>query len=241
MRPLRQCLYLIPFLLFACSSKDLQKTIDVFNELSETPPTQSEVIAGLKQALILGISKGSEQASKLDGYYRNPQLKIAFPADAQKVEKTLRNIGLGSEVDKFVRQLNRGAESAAAKAKPIFVDAIKSMTIEDAFSILYGESDAATDYLRESTSSQLKNSFLPVISKSLNQVNATRYYENLMKRYNKIPLVKKINPDLDGYATDRAIDGLFLLIARQEASIRSDPLARTSDLLRHVFGSLDNY
>jgi hypothetical protein len=240
MRPLRQCLYLIPFLLVACSSKDLQKTIDVFTEFNETPPTQSEVIAGLKQALILGISKGSEQAAKLDGYYRNPQLKIAFPPDARKAEKNLRNIGLGSEVDRFVRQLNRGAETAAAKAKPIFIDAIKSMTIEDAFSILYGESNAATNYLRKTTSAKLKTGFLPVISKSLDEVNATRYYDDIVKRYNKIPLVKKVNPNLDDYATDRAIDGLFLLIAREEASIRADPLARTSELLKHVFGSLDS-
>ncbi len=239
MKYLNKAVFLIPLLLFACKSTDLQKTIDLLAEVQNKPLSKNEVASGLRGALIQGISKGSDQASKLDGYYNNPQLKIPFPPELQKVEKTLRNIGLGSEVDKFVRQLNRGAERAATQAKPIFINAIRSMTIQDAFAILNGEQNAATNYLKRTTSAPLKSKFLPVVSQSLDEVKATRYYGNIVTRYNKIPLVKKVNPDLDDYATNRAIDGLFLLVAREEANIRANPVARTTEILQRVFGSLD--
>jgi len=236
---LTKSLVLIPLWLIACSSADLQRSVDLLAEYQPKPVSRSEAAAGLKSALVQGISKGSDQASKLDGYYKNPALKIPFPPDVRKVEKTFRRIGLGSEVDKFVRQLNRGAERAAVQAKPIFINAIRSLTIEDVFSILYGEQDAATQYLRRATATSLKSGFLPVISSSLDEVKATRYYDDIINRYNKIPLVNKIEPDLDAYATDRAIDGLFLLVAREEANIRANPVARSTELLKRVFGSLD--
>jgi enolase len=132
--------------------------------------------------------------------------------------------------------LNRGAEDAAKEAKPIFISAIKSMTIQDAWAILKGEDNAATEYLRKTTSSQLKEKFKPVIQSSLNKVNATKYYGELVTRYNKIPLVEKVNPNLDDYATDKAIDGLFVMIAKEEKNIRQDPVARTTELLKKVFG-----
>jgi hypothetical protein len=237
---LGKTVYLLPLLLIACSSADLQRTVDLLTEVKgEQSLTKSEVAAGLRGALIQGISKGSDQASKLDGYYRNPQLKIPFPPEVQKVENKLRDLGLGSEVDKFVRQLNRAAERAAVQAKPIFINAIRSLTIEDAFAILKGEPNAATNYLRRTTSAPLKSKFLPVVGQSLDEVKATRYYGDIVTRYNKIPLVKKVNPNLDEYATDRAIDGLFLLVAKEEANIRANPVARTTELLKKVFGSLD--
>jgi hypothetical protein len=236
---LNKSIILIPFLLISCSSADLQRSIDLLADFQQQPLSRSEVSAGLKSALVQGISKGSAQASKLDGYYKNPALKIPFPPELRKVEKTFRRIGLGSEVDKFVRQLNRGAERAAVQAKPIFINAIKSLTIEDVFSILNGEPDAATQYLRRSTSTSLRSRFLPVIARSLDEVKATRYYDDIINRYNKIPLVNRLNPDLDAYATDRAIDGLFLLVAREEANIRANPVARSTELLKRVFGSLD--
>jgi len=239
MKNFSKVIYLIPLLLIACSSADLQRSIDLLAEIKEKPLSKSEVAAGLREALIQGISKGSDQASKLDGYYKNPQLKIPFPTEAQKVEKALRDIGLGSEVDKFVRQLNRGAERAAVQAKPIFINAIKSLTIKDAFSILNGDQYAATNYLRRTTSEPLKSRFLPIIGKSLDEVSATRYYGDIVTRYNKIPLVKKVNPSLDDYAANRAIDGLFLLVAREEDNIRANPVARGTKLLKKVFGSLD--
>jgi len=239
MNYLNKSIILIPLLLISCSSADLQRSVDLLAEIQQKPLSRSEVAAGLRSALVQGISIGSAQASKLDGYYKNPALKIPFPPEVRKVEKTFRRIGLGSEVDKFVRQLNRGAERAAVQAKPIFINAIKSLTIEGVFSILNGEPDAATQYLRRATSTSLRSRFLPVIARSLDEVKATRYYDDIINRYNKIPLVHKINPDLDAYATDRAIDGLFLLVAREEANIRENPAARSTELLRRVFGSLD--
>jgi len=240
MKYFSKIIYLIPLLLVACSSVDLQRSIDLLAELEDKPLSKSEVAAGLREALIQGISKGSDQASQLDGYYKNPQLKIPFPTEAQRVEKVLRDIGLGSEVDKFVRQLNRGAERAAVQAKPIFISAIRSLTIEDAFSILNGDQNAATNYLMRTTSEPLKSKFLPIIGMALDEVNATKYYGDIVTRYNKIPLVKKVNPNLDDYAVNRAIYGLFLLVAREEANIRANPVARSTELLKKVFGSLDN-
>jgi hypothetical protein len=196
-----------------------------------------EVADGLKEALTNGISKGADLVSQVDGYFKNPEIKIPFPPEVKQVETTLRNVGLGDEVDKFILTLNRGAEDAAKEAKPIFVAAIKQMTIEDAWTILRGEDDAATRYLQRSTSSLLKEKFKPIIQNSLNKVNATKYYKDLVTSYNRIPLVQKVNPDLDEYATDKAIEGLFVMIAKEEKNIRENPLARTSELLKKVFGS----
>jgi hypothetical protein len=187
--------------------------------------------------LIKGISNGADLASQLDGYFKNPQIKIPFPPEVKKVEDRLRQIGLGSEVDKFVMTLNRGAEDAAKEAKPIFISAIKGMTIQDAWGILKGQPDAATEYLKRMTTAQLKEKFQPVIQRSLNKVNATRYYGDLVNTYNKIPLVEDVNPDLNEYATDKAIEGLFTMIAKEEKKIREDPLARTTDLLKKVFAA----
>ena len=199
--------------------------------------TTDEVAQGLKQALTNGVSKGSDLVSQVDGYFKNPEIKIPFPPEVKQVETRLRQIGLGNEVDNFVLTLNRGAEDAAKEAKPIFVEAVRQMTIQDAWAILKGEQDAATKYLKKSTSALLKEKFKPIIQNSLNKVNATKYYGDLVNSYNKIPLVQKVNPDLDDYATDKAIDGLFVMIAKEEKNIRENPLARTTELLKKVFGS----
>ncbi|HEX5171437.1 MAG TPA: DUF4197 domain-containing protein [Cyclobacteriaceae bacterium] len=223
----------------ACTSTQLNQTIGEVNKAlgTEQPLTTAEVAEGLKEALINGISKGSDIVSQVDGYFKNPEIKIPFPPDVQKVETRLRQIGLGDQVDKFILTLNRGAEDAAKEAKPIFISAIKSMTIQDAWGILKGDQDAATQYLKRTTSVQLKEKFKPVIQNSLSKVNATKYYGDIVTTYNKIPLVEKVNPELDDYATDKAIDGLFVMIAKEEKNIRQDPVARTSDLLKKVFGS----
>lgn len=199
--------------------------------------SSAEIAEGLKEALTNGISKGSDIVSQADGYFKNPEIKLPFPPEAKKAEERLRQMGLGGEVDRFVLTLNRAAEDAAKEAKPIFVAAIKGMTIQDAAGILRGEPDAATQYLKRTTSSPLKAKFKPVIQNSLNKVNATKYYSDLINTYNKIPLVQKMNPDLDEYATDKAIEGLFIMIAKEEKNIRSNPAARTSELLKKVFGS----
>ena len=194
-----------------------------------------EVAQGLKEALTKGASKGSDLVSQVDGYFKNAEIKIPFPPEVKRVEDKLRQIGMGSQVDKFVLTLNRGAEDAAKQAKPIFVDAIKAMTIQDAWSILKGQQDAATQYLKKTTTDQLKVKFKPVIQASLNKVNATKYYAELVNEYNKLPFVEKVNPNLGDYTTDRAIQGVFIMIAKEEKNIRQDPLARTTDLLKKVF------
>ena len=226
--------------LSACTTAQINQTLSGVNDvLNSNALSSGEVAEGLKEALIQGISSGSEKASALDGYFQNPKIKIPFPPDVQRVEEKLRQIGLGGEVDKFVMTLNRGAEQAAKEAKPIFIDAIKSMTINDAWGILKGEDDAATQYLQRTTSTALKGKFKPVISNALDQVNATKYYGDIVNTYNKIPFVEKADPNLEEYATQKAMDGLFLLIAQEEKKIREDPVARTTDLLKKVFGAQD--
>ncbi|ARS36198.1 DUF4197 domain-containing protein [Pontibacter actiniarum] len=220
----------------ACTVADVQRTMDSVRAAGANGAlTQPEVAAGLKQALEVGINNGASKASQTNGYFGNPLIKIPFPEDVQRVENTLRQVGLGNEVDKFILTLNRGAEDAAKSAVPIFVNAIKQMTIQDAWAILRGEDDAATNYLKRTTSEQLYSAFNPIMVKSLEKTNATRYYTDVVNQYNKIPLVQKVNPDLDDYATQKAIDGLFLLVAQEEEKIRENPLARTTELLRRVF------
>jgi len=199
--------------------------------------SSEEVGNGLKEALTQGISKGADALSQADGYFKNPKIKIPFPPDAQKMEKKLRDIGMSEDVDKFILTLNRGAEDAAKQAKPIFVDAIKKMTITDVMAILKGQPDAATQYLKKTTSPQLTAQFKPVIKASLDKVGATKHYKDLASTYDKIPFVKKVNPDLEAYTTDLAIQGLFITVANEEKEIRANPAARTTDLLKKVFGT----
>lgn len=234
---MRHLLWISAFVLGACTTTQINQALgDLNKSLGGSELTTAEVAEGLKEALVKGISTGSDQASQLDGYFKNPRIKIPFPPDVKKVEDKLRQIGLGNEVDKFVMTLNRGAEDAAKEAKPIFINAIKQMTIQDAWGILKGEENAATEYLKRTTSAQLREKFEPVIANSLNKVNATKYYGDIISTYNKIPLVEKVNPDLNDYATTKAMDGLFLLIADEEKKIRQDPVARTTELLKKVFG-----
>lgn len=238
---MKQLSILFVLILTACTSAQINQTLGDVNKTlgngGAKPVTTAEVAEGLKEALIKGISNGADLASQLDGYFKNPEIKIPFPPEVKKVEDKLRQIGLGGEVDKFVMTLNRGAEDAAKEAKPIFITAIKSMTIEDAWSILRGQDDAATQYLKRTTSAQLREKFKPVIQASLNKVNATKYYGDIVNRYNQIPLVQKVNPNLDEYATDKAIEGLFIMIAKEEKNIRENPVARTTELLKRVFGA----
>ena len=236
---MKKILLLSTFFLFgliSCGQKiNLGNVVNAV--LSGAPLSEAEIGQGLKEALSVGINLGADKASALDGYFNNPKIRIPFPPEVQKVENTLRGIGLGGEVDKFILALNRGAENAAQQAKPIFISAIKQLTIRDAFNILKGDKDAATQFLKRTTSPQLIQAFEPYMLKSLENTQATRYYSELANVYNKVPFVNRINPDLKGYATQRAVDGLFILVAEEEAKIRENPLARTTDLLKRVFGS----
>lgn len=229
------------FLVFILIGSGAQAQLDL-NKIKKavtgsTGLSNAEISAGLKEALTKGASTGSDLAAQVDGYFKNSEIKIPFPPEVKNVETRLRQIGLGAEVDKFVLALNRAAEDAAKEAKPVFVTAIKQMTIQDAVGILKGQPNAATQYLQRTTSPELETKFKPVIQASLAKVNATQYYTNLISTYNKIPLVKKVNPNLDEYATGKALDGLFVLVAQEEKNIRQNPQARTSALLKKVFGA----
>lgn len=227
------CLFLL-----GCSSSDINRLLQAAG--GSAPLTQQEVSQGLKEALIQGISKGADKASETDGFFRNDMIRILLPEDARRVENTLRQMGLGSEVDRALLAINRGAENAAKEAKPIFINAIRHLTIQDAFNLLQGNQDAATSFLRRTTESQLIELFQPRIEESLNQVGATRFYGDIANTYNAIPLTnRRIDPDLNAYVTEKAIDGLFLLIAEEEKSIRENPLERTSALMRRVFAAQD--
>lgn len=233
---------LILLILSSCTTAQLNQALNDASGVLQggTQLSTTDVANGLKEALVNGISKGSDKAAQTNGYFNNTKLKIPFPPDVVKVETKLRQLGMNKMVDDFVLSLNRGAELAAKEAKPIFVDAIKSMSISDAWGILKGEKNSATVYLKDNTNAQLYTKFQPVISSALNKVNATKYYSDIVNTYNKIPFVDKVNPDLNDYATNKAIDGLFILVEEEERNIRQDPIARTTDLLKRVFSQQDN-
>ncbi|SKA05845.1 DUF4197 domain-containing protein [Sediminibacterium ginsengisoli] len=197
--------------------------------------SNDDIVAGLKEALAVGTQKGTALLSKPDGFFANAALKILLPPEAQKVESTLRKIGLGSQVDEAILSMNRAAEDACKSAAPIFTSAIKQMSFQDALGILKGSDSAATVYLKGKTTPQLTEAFRPVIESSLAKVNATKYWNTLITTYNKVSL-QKINPDLSAYVTERALSGIFSQLASEEKHIRKDPVARTTDILKKVFG-----
>ena len=198
--------------------------------------TQQEAGKAIIEALQKGAINGVAEVSKVDGYLGNPQIKIPFPQEVQIVETKLRAIGMDKLVDDAVMSINRAAEDAAVEAKDIFVGSIKQLTFNDAINIIKGEEDAATQYLQKTTTDSLTTRFRPIIANSLEKVNATKYWDDVMSKYNQIPFTKKVNEDLTGYATEKAIEGLFKMIAKEELKIREDPIARTSDILKKVFG-----
>lgn len=200
--------------------------------------TNTDATAALRQALDIAAQNAGNRLHTLDGYFGNQLIKILMPPEAQKVESALRSIGMGEVVDKAILSMNRAAEDAAIKAVPIFIDAIKNMSIQDGMSIVRGGNGAATNYLKQKTTLALTNAFRPVIEQSLNQVNATAYWKEIFTRYNQMPLVRNpINPDLTGYVTERALNGLFVTIADEENKIRTNPAAQVTDLLKKVFGN----
>jgi Protein of unknown function (DUF4197) len=199
--------------------------------------TENEAGMGIKEALVNGVTTAVLNLNKTDGFFGSQFYKVLLPPDALKVEKTLRNIGMGAQVDKAILAINRGAEDAVGFAKPIFVDAIKQMTLTDALNILKGPKDAATSYFKEKTKLKLIEAFTPSVKGSLEKTNATKYYSDIITSYNKLPTTfKKANPDLTSYVVGKATDALFDQVAREEANIRANPVARTSDILKKVFG-----
>ena len=217
----------------------LKKTVD--KKIESVKPSsaglsEEEVGAGLKEALNKGIEKGVDQLSKPDGFFKDLAIKIPLPKETKKVEAKLRSIGQGKKVDETIESINRAAEDATTASKDIFVKAIKGMSINDAMSILRGDENAATKFLDKSTRADLISKFEPIVKISLDKVGATKNWNTIFSTYNKLPFVEKVNPDLVEYATGKAIDGLFIQIAKEELKIRQDPAARVTDLLKKVFG-----
>ena len=228
--------------LSSCDVQSQQKIGSILGQVATGAtgtPTSLEIGNGLKQALEIGTSAGADRLSVKDGFFGNMAIKILFPKEAQKVESTLRSVGLNSLADNVILSLNRAAEDAAKEAKPIFVNAIKQMTITDATNILLGNKDAATQYFKRVTTAQLMEKFSPVISNSLSKVGATRYWSDAAAAYNKIPLVKPVNTNLTQYVAEKAIEGMFVQVAQEELKIRDNISARSTGLLQKVFGYAD--
>jgi Protein of unknown function (DUF4197) len=222
---------------FTLGSCDELKQIASTAGTATTGISNAEAGSGIKEALAQGIAKSVLQLNTTDGFFKDALYKVLLPPEAKKIENTLRSLGLNSMVDKAILQINRGAEDAAGFAKPIFVDAIKSMTLNDAIGLIRNGDTSATHFFREKTTEKLMAAFAPVIKTSLDKTDGTKYYGDIVNKYNSLPLVvKKINPDLTGYVTEKATTALFDLIAKEEVNIRSNFAARTTDLLRKVFG-----
>ncbi len=201
--------------------------------------TIPDISAGLKEALNNGIAKQVSKLTAEDGFYKNDLVKIVLPSELQKVDKTLRSLGLASLAEEGLKVLNRAAEDAVKEATPIFVDAVKNMTFTDAKTILMGNENAATAYLQTATSTALYDKFSPVISTSLNKVNADKIWEQIITKYNSIPLVKKVTPNLKDYVTKETMKGVFGMVAVEEKEIRVNLKARTSPLLQSIFAMQD--
>ena len=222
------------FIFYSCA--ELQT---IASQLPQTT-TNSEISAGLKQALEFGIEKEVTSLAKKDGFFSNELVRIGLPAELQKVDKTLRDVGLDALADEGLKVLNRAAEDAVSEAIPVFVDAVKGMTFTDARNILFGADNAATVYLSNRTEQELYNRFNPIISNSLEKVGASKVWQNIIQKYNSLPITSNVNPDLPDYVTHEALDGVFLMIAKEEESIRNNFAARTTDLLKRVFAMQDN-
>lgn len=201
--------------------------------------SNSDVIAGLKEALTIGAQNSANAASAVDGFWKNDLVRIPFPEEAVKVKNTLNDIGMSAQVEEFEKTLNRAAEDASKEAADIFIAAIKDINVEDGFALLQGGDHAATEFLQNKTTASLQERFTPIVRSSIDKVELTKYWEPLATKYNTVALFtggKAVEPDLTGYVTQKAIDGLFVLIAKEEEKIRKDPAAQVTDLLRRVFG-----
>lgn len=203
----------------------------------DTTLTRAEIVEGLKEALRVGSSRVVEQLGTVDGYYEDPQVHIPLPGNLEKVRSALKTVGMSSMMDDLEIQLNRAAEQAAGKAKPLFMDAISTMTIEDAMQIYRGPDDAATRYFENRMADPLAEEMRPIVAESLQEVGAMQTYDAAVGRYKSLPFVPDIQTDLTGYVIERGMAGIFLYLGKEEAAIRSDPVQRTTDILKKVFGS----
>ena len=198
-----------------------------------------DIAAGLKEALNKGITEQVSKLTQVDGFYKNELVKIVMPEELSKVDKTVRKLGMGALADDGIKALNRAAEDAVKEATPVFVNAIKNIKIADAKTILMGNKNAATTYLQQSTNKELYTKFLPVVQQSIGKVGADKIWNGIIQKYNTVPLVSKINPDLNDYVTNKALEGVFKMIAIEEKNIRTDLQSRTSTVLKKVFAMQD--
>jgi hypothetical protein len=210
---------------------------EVTGKTGGTALSNEDIIAGLKEALNKGTGNSTASASKVDGYLKNADIFIPFPPEAQKMKEELIRLGFKNKVDEFETSVNRAAEQAAQSAAPIFLDAVKNMTVTDGLSILKGSDTAATHYLKQNTSQALTAKYKPIVQDAINKNRVTEHWKGIITEYNRIPFVKKQNPDLDAYVLARALNGLFFLVGQEETKIRKDPAARVTDLLKKVFGA----
>src|SRR5258706_8037816 len=225
-----------PFFLFVfiLSGCDLIKNLPA----GQGGITEAEAGQGIKEALTLGVTTAVFNLNRTDGFFGNAAYKLFLPPDAKKIENTLRDLGLGKQVDKAILQINRGAEDAVGFAKPIFADAIKEMTLTDALNIVRGNEDAATQYFKQKTAQKLITAFTPSVQSSLDKVSATKYYGDIVNTYNKLPTTfNKINPDLTSFLAVKDVKALFYHVPKEEANIRANPPARTTKIIKKVFGS----
>ncbi|MBZ0327222.1 MAG: DUF4197 domain-containing protein [Altibacter sp.] len=230
-------LTLISFCFIAVSCAELQQVVNTLPNGQGMDPTM--IANGLRQALDFGISKQVSKLTQKDGFYKNQLVKILLPEELQKVDKTLRDIGLSSLADEGLKVLNRAAEDAVKGATPIFVDAVKQITFTDAKNILLGSDTAATSYLQGKTNSALYSKFNPVIQNSFTKVGADQIWTNIITKYNAIPFVNKVNPDLTDYVTNEALKGVYTMIGVEEKNIRTKISSRSTTLLKQVFALQD--
>lgn len=229
----------VTFSLTSCAQ--VQQTLNQLPQIASQIPTTGtvDIASGLKEALNKGITQQVSKLTAVDGFYKNEAVKILMPEELQKVDATLRKVGLSSLADEGIKMLNRAAEDAVKEATPIFVTAVKNMTFTDAKNILLGTDNAATSYLQNSTTTALYAKFNPVIKSSFEKVGADAVWTKIITKYNTIPLVKKVNPDLTDYTTNQALSGVFKMIAVEEKDIRNNISARTTPLLQKVFAMQD--
>lgn len=232
-------LLLLAFVPFFMGCAELQQIADSLPQEGGGFISNAEVAAGLRQALDLGIDRQVTKLTQEDGFFKNELVRITLPAELQKVDQTLRDVGLDALADEGLKVLNRAAEDAVKEATPIFVNAVKDITFNDARNILTGGDQAATTYLSQKTSGELYTRFNPVITNSLDKVGATQVWTNIINRYNALPLTANVNPDLADYVTQEALEGVFTMIAIEEQEIRNNFAARTTDLLKRVFALQD--
>jgi len=205
----------------------------------QTGLSNAEIASGLRQALDMGIEKQVTKLTEENGFYKNELVRITLPPELQKVDKTLRDVGLGALADEGLKVLNRAAEEAVKEATPIFVNAVKQINFNDARNILTGQDNAATRYLTDKTENQLYDKFNPVVTNSLEKVGATQIWSNIIEKYNSLPLTSRVNPNLADYVTNEALNGVYTMIAVEEKEIREKVSARTTNLLRKVFALQD--